>query len=118
MKIKTGDTVVLLTGDQDDKFVVDKKGKKTRKTGKVVKVFPDKNQVLVEGMNKVKKHQRPTQQNEKGQIIEAEAPINVSNVAIIDPKTNVPTKIGYKIVNGKKLRFAKESGELLDKLGK
>lgn len=64
---------------------------------------------------KLKKHERPTQQNEKGQIVEVEAPIHVSNVMILDPKKNVPTRVGYKIVDGKKVRYAKKSGASLDK---
>jgi large subunit ribosomal protein L24 len=115
MYIKTGDTVTVITGSQDDKFVTDKKGKKTRKTGRVLKVFTKTERVLVEGINKVKKHQRPTQANDKGGIIEVEAPIHVSNVAIVDPKTGTPTRVGYRIVDGKKVRYAKKSGESLDK---
>lgn len=113
MYIKAGDTVAVIAGR--DQFAVDKKGKKTRKTGRVLKVFPTTNRVIVEGVNMMKKHQRPTNANDKGGIIEREAPIHVSNVALIDPKTNVPTRIGYKEVNGKKVRYAKKSGEVLDK---
>ena len=113
MNIKTGDTVVVIAGK--DKFTTDKKGKKVKTTGKVLKAFPDEDRVIVEGVNKVKKHQRPTQQNEKGQILEVEAPIHVSNVMILDPKKNVPTRVGYKIVDGKKVRIAKKSGASLDK---
>lgn len=113
MNIKAGDTVVVIAGK--DKVTTDKKGKKSKTTGKVIKVFPDKDLVLVEGVNKVKKHQRPTQQNEKGQILEVEAPIHASNVMILDPKKNVPTRVGYKVVDGKKVRYAKKSGASLDK---
>lgn len=113
MNIKAGDTVVVIAGK--DKITTDKKGNKTKTTGKVIKVFPDKDLVLVEGVNKVKKHQRPTQQNEKGQIVEVEAPIHASNVMILDPKKNVPTRVGYKVVDGKKVRYAKKSGASLDK---
>jgi large subunit ribosomal protein L24 len=115
MYIKSGDKVTVITGSQEDKFVTDKKGNKTRKTGRVLKVFPKTERVLVEGINIVKKHQRPTQGNDKGGILEKEAPIHVSNVAIIDPKTGKPTRVGYRLVDGKKVRYAKKSGESLDK---
>lgn len=113
MNIKAGDTVVVIAGK--DKNKVDKKGKKIQTTGKVLKAFPGEDRLLVEGVNKVKKHQRPTQQNEKGQILEVEAPIHASNVMILDPKLNVPTRVGYKVVDGKKVRYAKKSGASLDK---
>lgn len=113
MYIKAGDTVAIIAGR--DQFVTDKKGNKTRKTGRVIKVYPRTNRVLVEGVNIVKKHQRPTQQNDKGGILEQEAPIHVSNVALIDPKLGVPTRVGYREVEGKKVRYAKKSGESLDK---
>ncbi|PKK87194.1 MAG: 50S ribosomal protein L24 [Tenericutes bacterium HGW-Tenericutes-8] len=113
MNIKAGDTVVVIAGK--DKFTVDKKGKKTKTTGKVLKAFPGEDRLLVEGVNKVKKHQRPTQQNEKGQIVEVEAPIHASNVMVLDPKLSVPTRVGYKVVDGKKVRYAKKSGASLDK---
>lgn len=113
MYIKAGDTVAVIAGA--DQFVTDKKGNTTRKTGRVLKVYPRTDRVLVEGVNKVKKHQRPSQANEKGGIIEKEAPIHVSNVAMIDPKTGKPTRIGIKEVDGKKIRYAKKSGASLDK---
>jgi large subunit ribosomal protein L24 len=115
MYIKAGDTVTVLTGKQVDKFVTDKKGKTTIKTGRVLKVYPRTDRVLVEGINMVKKHQRATQGNDKGGIIDKEAPIHVSNVAIVDPKTGKPTRVGYREVDGKKVRYAKKSGESLDK---
>jgi large subunit ribosomal protein L24 len=113
MYIKAGDTVAVIAGR--DQFVTDKKGKETRKTGRVIKVFPKTDRVLVEGVNIIKKHQRPTQANEKGGILEVEAPIHASNVALIDPKTGKPTRVGYREVDGKKVRYAKKSGESLDK---
>jgi large subunit ribosomal protein L24 len=116
MKIKVGDTVVLLTGDKKDKFVEDKKGVKSRKTGKVLKVLPKEEKVIVEGFNLIKKHQRPQRENEDGKIITTEAPIHVSNVAVVDPKTNTPTRVGYKNVNGTNVRIARKSGELLEKV--
>lgn len=111
MYIKTGDTVVVIAGG--DQFSTDKKGTKTRKTGRVLKVLKD-DRVIVEGVNIVKKHQRPTQANDKGGIIEMPAPIHVSNVAIVDPKTNEPTRVGYRVENGVKVRYAKKSGQVLD----
>ena len=77
--------------------------------------FPKKNRVLVEGVNIVKKHSKPSQVNPQGGIISQEAAIHVSNVMLIDPKTGEPTRVGYKIENGKKVRVAKKSGEVLDK---
>lgn len=112
MKIKTGDTVVVIAGK--DSKTVTKKGVEST-TGKVLKVYPDTNKVVVEGVNKVKKHQKPTQQNTTGSIIEKEAPIDASNVMILDPKTKTPTRVGYKMENGKKVRYAKKSGTVLDK---
>lgn len=115
MKIRTGDTVAVIAGR--DQFVVDKKGEKTRtrKTGRVLKVFPATNRVIVEGVNKVKKHQRPTKDDDKGGIVEQEAPIHVSNVALVDPKTGQPTRVYYRDVDGKKVRFATKSKTQIDK---
>lgn len=113
MKIKKGDLVAIIAGK--DQFETNKKGEKLRKTGKVLKVYPKDRKVIVEGVNKVKKHEGPTQQNEEGRILDIEAPIDISNVAYIDPKEKVPTKIGYKIVNDKKVRYAKRSGTIIDK---
>jgi len=116
MNIKTGDTVVVIAGG--DQFTTDKKGIKTRKTGRVLKVNNDKQTVIVEGVNIVKKHERPKTANDKGGIVEKPAPIHVSNVAILDPKENVPTRVGYRFENGVKVRFAKKSGAVLDKPAK
>lgn len=117
MYIKTGDTVAVIAGS--DQFVTDKKGNKKRKTGVVLKVLKDKNRVIVEGVNVVKKHQRPSQANEKGGIFEQEAPIHVSNVALIDPETNQPTRVRFETVVEKdvtkKVRVATKSGAKLDK---
>lgn len=113
MKIKVGDTVVVIAGK--DRFRIDKKGNKEQTTGVVIKSLPKENKVVVKGVNIVKKHERATTEDGKGQILEIEAPIHVSNVMILDPKQKVPTKIGYKVVDGKKVRFAKVSGEILDK---
>ncbi|MFI3252042.1 MAG: 50S ribosomal protein L24 [bacterium] len=118
MKIKAGDTVVVIAGK--DKYTKDKKGNLTPTTAKVLKVYPKTDKLLVEGVNKIKKHQKPTQQNQTGSIVEMEAPIHVSNVMLLDPKANVPTKIGYTTVTGKdgketKVRIAKKSNTVLDK---
>ena len=99
MKIKTGDLVTIISGDE--------KGKQ----GKVLKVLPKDNAVIVEGLNIVKKHVKPNQNNTKGSIVEKPNKIHVSNVALVDPKTNKPTRIGYKIgKENKKVRVAKKSG--------
>lgn len=112
MQIKTGDTVVVIAGK--NKFTVDKKGNKVQTTGKVLKVFPAENKVLVEGVNLVKKHLKPTQQNQSGSIVEVEAPIHASNVAILDPKTKTPTRISYVVKeDGTKVRVTKKSGSEL-----
>jgi len=116
MNIKTGDTVVVIAGG--DQFTTDKKGIKTRKSGRVLKVLASDNKVIVEGVNKVKKHQRPKSAQDKGGINEFEAPIHVSNVAIQDPKTGLPTRVGYRVENGVKVRYAKRSGTALDKPAK
>lgn len=117
MLIKQGDTVAVIAGK--DQFVTDKKGVKKRKTGVVLKVLPKENKVIVEGVNIVKKHQRPTQGNEKGGIFEQPAPIHVSNVALIDPETNQPTRVRVEMVEEKgktkKVRVATKSGARLDK---
>ena len=90
MHIKTGDKVVVVLSAQ-----------------------PSTNKVTVEGVNVVKKHVRPSQMNPDGGIVEFEAPIHASNVMIVDPKSGKPTRVGFKFVDGKKVRFAKKSGEVL-----
>lgn len=102
MKIKSGDTVIVVSG----------KYKGT--TGKVQKAFPKVNKVVVDGVNLRKKHQKPTQANPEGKKIEIYAPIDVSNVMVVDPSTKKPTRIGYKVVNGKKVRVAKKSDTVID----
>jgi large subunit ribosomal protein L24 len=89
-------------------------GKYSGKTGKVLKVFPKKNRVIVEGVNIIKRHTRPSQKNQQGGIVEKEAPIHVSNVMVIDPKTNVATRVGHKFLEDKsKVRISRTSGEIL-----
>lgn len=117
MQIKTGDTVVVIAGK--DKFTKDKKGNKVQTTGKVLKVYPKTNKVLVEGVNIVKKHQKPTQANQNGGIIEKEAPIDASNVMLLDPTINKPVRVGIEIVedkdgNKKKIRVSKKSDHKFD----
>jgi large subunit ribosomal protein L24 len=118
LHIKKGDTVIVMRGKEAPYF--DENGKKVYTKGRVIKVFPNEGRALVEGCNMVKKHSRPTQANPQGGIIEKEAPIHVSNLMIEDPKTKEPTRVGYKFIEGKngekkKVRYAKKSGEILDK---
>ena len=107
MRIKTGDTVVVITG-KDSKSNGGK-----GKQGKVVAAKPSAGKIIVEGVNMVKKHVRQSEQNPDGGVIEMEAPIKVSNVMLVDPKTGERTRVGYKMVDGKKVRYAKKSGEVL-----
>ncbi len=101
MKLHVGDKVVVIAGND--------KGKE----GVIQKVYPKLNRVVVENVNIRKKHRKPTQANPEGSILEIYAPIDASNVALVDPKTKKPTKIGYKEVKGKKVRVAKKSGTTL-----
>lgn len=101
LKIKKGDQVIVLSGDD--------KGK----TGEVVKAMPAEGKVVVQGVNLVKRHTKPSQTTPGG-IVTKEAPVNVSNVAIMDSKSKKATKIGYKEVDGKKVRVARKSGEVID----
>ena len=103
MHVKKGDKVVVISGKD--------KGKQ----GTILSAYPKQNRVLVEGINIVKKHSKPSQINPQGGIISREAAIHVSNVMPLDPKSGKPTRVGYKIENGKKVRVAKISGETLDK---
>ena len=101
-KIKKGDRVVLLTGRD--------KGRE----GEVTRVFPKEERVIVQGLNLVKRHTRPSQADPQGGIRNKEAPIHISNVAFIDPKTGGPTRVGFRIEGDKKVRYAKKSGEVID----
>ena len=103
-KIRKDDRVVVLTGKRSDKG----------KQGRVLKVFPTADRVLVEGINIVQRHTRASQANPQGGIVNKEAPIHVSNVAIVDPKTGEPTRVGFRMEGDRKVRFAKKSGEALD----
>jgi large subunit ribosomal protein L24 len=101
MKIRKGDTVQVMSGAD------------AGKTGRVIKVYLEKERVLVEGVNVVKKHARPTQDNPQGGILEKEASIHVSNVRLL--VGSEPSKVGYKILDdGKKVRVAKTTGEVID----
>ena len=99
LHIKKGDTVYVNAGND--------KGK----TGKVLTVIPAKDRVIVEGVNVVSKHTKPNAKQPQGVIVKQEAGIHVSNVQLIDPAQNKPTRVGYKFVDGKKVRYAKKSGE-------
>lgn len=102
LKFKKGDKVIVRTGRD--------KGK----TGEILKVMPAANRAIVQGVNRVKRHTRPTQTNAGG-IVEKEASIDISNLAHLDPKDDLPTKIGFKVLeDGRKVRFAKRSGEIID----
>lgn len=102
MHVKKEDTVIVITGKD--------KGKK----GRVIAAFPRRNRVMVEGVNMVKKHQKPNAKNPQGGLIEQEATIHASNVMHVDPKLGKVTRIGYRIENGKKVRVAKRSGTVID----
>jgi large subunit ribosomal protein L24 len=101
-KIKKGDKVVVLAGRD--------KGRK----GEVIQVLPKENRALVRGVNLVKRHTRASQTSEGG-IISKEAPIQLSNLAVADPKDGKPTRVGFRVLeDGRKVRFAKRSGDLID----
>jgi large subunit ribosomal protein L24 len=107
MKIRKNDNVVVIAGNNKSK------------TGKVLKVFPKENRVIVEGVNLRKRHTKASQKNPQGGIIEKEAPVNASNVMLLDPKSNEATRIGAKVIiddkTGKKkiARISRVSGEML-----
>jgi len=102
-KIKKDDEVIVLAGRD--------KGKR----GKVIRVIPANDRVIVEGIHMVKRHQRADQSNPQGGIIEKESSIHVSNLANVDPKSGEPTRVGVKVLeDGRKVRVAKKSGEVLD----
>jgi len=102
--VRKGDTVVVVAG------------KERGKRGRVLRVIPDKNRVVVERINMIKKHQRPTQKLRQGGIIEREGAIHLSNVMLVDPTSSKPTRIGMRaLADGKKVRVARKSGEIIDK---
>ena len=97
--IKKGDTVYVNAGND--------KGK----TGKVLSVIPAKDRAIVEGINLVSKHTKPNAKQPQGGIIKQESGIHISNLQLIDPQSGKPTRVGHKVVDGKKIRYAKKSGE-------
>ena len=102
LKVKKGDHVVVLTGKDKGKH------------GEILKVLPEENRAIVKGVAMVRRHQRQTAQQEGG-IINKEAPIDISNIALEDPKDGQPTRVGYKFLkDGRKVRFARRSGEVID----
>ena len=101
LKIKSGDIVRVIAGDH--------KGSE----GKIVRVLRDKNKAIVEGVNMVSKHTKPSAKNPQGGIVKKEAPIHVSNLSLIDPKSKQVTKVGFKQEGDKKVRFSKKSNQVL-----
>ncbi|WP_298484214.1 50S ribosomal protein L24 [uncultured Maribacter sp.] len=101
LKIKTGDTVKITAGDH--------KGTE----GKVLSVNLQKNKAIVEGANMVSKHEKPSAKNPQGGIVKKEAPIHVSNLSLVDPKSGDLTRVGYELRDGKKVRVSKKSNEVI-----
>ena len=101
MFVKKGDKVRVIAGKDKGTEAV------------VLKALPKVNKVVVEGVAIMKKHQKPNNENPQGAIVEVEAPIHVSNVMLIDPSNNEATRVGFKVVDGKKVRVSKKSGEIL-----
>jgi large subunit ribosomal protein L24 len=101
LKIKSGDIVTVIAGDH--------KGSE----GKIVRVNREKNNAIVEGVNMVSKHTKPSAKNPQGGIVKKEAPIHISNLALIDSKSKKATKVGFKIEGDKKVRFSKSSNQVL-----
>jgi large subunit ribosomal protein L24 len=100
LKVKTGDTVRINAGDH--------KGKE----GKIQKILKDKNKAIVEGVNMVSKHEKPSASNPQGGIVKKEAPVHLSNLSLIDKKGD-STRVGYRTEDGKKVRFSKKSNEVI-----
>ncbi|MBI4535523.1 MAG: 50S ribosomal protein L24 [Ignavibacteriae bacterium] len=106
MKIRKNDTVLVIAGNARGK------------TGKVLKVYPDRHRIIIEGVNIMKRHTRPSQKNPQGGIVQRESTIHVSNVMVVDPKTNEATRVGMKVVKDdstgkkKRMRVAKSTGEM------
>ena len=101
LKIKTGDTVRIISGDH--------KGSE----GKIVRVLRDKNKAIIEGINMVSKHEKPSAKNPQGGIVKKEAPIHISNLALIDAKSGETTRVGYEVRDEKKVRVSKKSNEVI-----
>jgi len=102
MKIRKGDTVVVLSG------------KDKGKTGEVTRVIPKEDRVVVSGVNVHVRHRKPSQLNPQGGLERKEAPLHISNVAVADPKTGAPSRVRFEIRDGKKVRIAAKSGELIN----
>ena len=101
LKIKSGDTVKVIAGDH--------KGSE----GKVLRVDREKNKAIVEGVNMVSKHTKPSAKSPQGGIVKKEAPIHISNISLIDPKSKSATRVGIKVEGDKKVRFSKKSNQVL-----
>jgi len=101
LKIKSGDIVRVIAGDH--------KGAE----GKVLRVYKEKNKAIVEGVNLVSKHTKPSAKNPQGGIVKKEAPMHISNLSLIDPKSKKATKVGIKVEGDKKVRFSKKSNQVL-----
>ena len=103
LKIRKGDRGQVLAGKDKDK------------RGEVLKVFPKERRLIVQGVNVIKRHTRPST-TQQGGIVEREAPVAISNVALLDPSDDAPTKVGFKFLeDGRKVRFARRSGEIIDR---
>ena len=98
--------ISLRSGDQVEVIAGREKGRR----GKILRLLKDKDRVLVEGINKVKRHVKPTQSNPQGGIVEKEISLHISNVMVVDPKSNKPTRVGKKLEKGKWIRVARKSG--------
>ncbi|MGE4346025.1 MAG: 50S ribosomal protein L24 [Flavobacteriaceae bacterium] len=101
LKVKSGDLVKVIAGNH--------KGEQ----GKIVRIFIDKNTAIVEGVNVISKHTKPSAQNPQGGITKKEAPIHISNIALVDPKTKEATKVGFRTEGDKKVRFSKKSNQVV-----
>jgi len=101
LKIKSGDTVKVIAGDH--------KGSE----GKVLRVYREKNKAIVEGVNMVSKHTKPSAKSPQGGIVKKEAPLHISNIALIDPKSKEATRVGTRVEGDKKVRFSKKSNQVL-----
>ncbi|MEE9555346.1 MAG: 50S ribosomal protein L24 [candidate division Zixibacteria bacterium] len=103
MKIRKGDTVKVISGNDRGK------------SGKVLKVFPDTGRIIIEGVNLIKRHTRPTPKNRKGGIIEKEGSINASNVMYMDSRSSTVARLGHMVLaDGKKVRVNKKTGEIIE----
>jgi len=101
LKIKSGDIVKVIAGDH--------KGSQ----GKVLRVLREKNKAIVEGVNMVSKHTKPSAKNPQGGIVKTEAPLHISNIALLDPQSNTPTKVRLQVEGDKKVRVSKKSNQVL-----